>query len=194
MTAEESRRRETDSQEETQPRRRATDQTENATYGRRATDRSPDTRYGRRKTDRPVREKPGRGIRAFGEAWAIIIILALILALTISLTSRPVKIDVTSVTVATPALPGDVPVFPGAALSRYAASGQTATYNYSIAQGAKASVQSFYRTELTKRGWVRQPNGNDTTTEYKINKRRLVITLRYEGGHILMQIRIVNST
>ncbi len=194
MTAEESKRRKTDSHVDAQPRRRATDHSEDAPYGRRSTDYTDGTRYGRRATDRLVREKPRQGIRAFLEAWGIIVILVLILALVVSLTSRPAQIELNPETFTTTATPGDIPVFPGAVLSKYASSGQTSTYYYSIAQGSKASVQSFYKTELLKCGWVRQPRGDDTSVEYRINNRKLVITLKYEGSHMLMQIKISNST
>jgi hypothetical protein len=175
----------------------------------RATERRNNTR-GRRAGDRArktgvtgaIRHEERQGFKSFLEAWGVFFLLVLFLILGVSIPSLFLKFQATpaaststsDTASTTPKLPWDVPLISGASLARYTASGQTSIYSYTVAQGSLAGVQSWYQTELEKRGWIRQPRSNDSESEYQTNLRTLVITLNYQASHVLMQIKVVKKS
>lgn len=150
-----------------------------------------------------ARHEERQGIRSFLEAWGIFAVLVLFLVLGVSVPScivrtRSAATETSSATTDTeqtvPALPSNIPLIAGASLSRYTVSGATSIFSYTVSQGSKAGVQTWYQTELEKRGWERQPRSNDTESEYQTSSRKLVITLNYQASHVIMQIKITKKT
>jgi hypothetical protein len=167
------------------------------TRGRRAGDRARKTGVAG-----AVRREERQGVKSFLEAWGVFFLLVLFLVLGVSIPSFLLKFraspaastSTSDAAPTSPKLPWDVPLISGASLTRYTASGQTSIYSYTVAQGSLAGVQSWYQTELEKRGWIRQPRSNERESEYQTNLRTLVITLNYQASHVRMQIEVVKKS
>ena len=151
------------------------------------------SRSRRPRSKRPDNDASRLGLRAFIEAWGIVALLIVLLGLGVTvpaylIKSQPAPTDADNADVERNA-PRDVPVMPGAVLTRQTSSGRTSIYTYTVAQGSLASVQAYYRGQLERGDWVRQPRSNSSESEYIADDKKLVISLTYRGSHV--QIRII---
>ncbi len=142
----------------------------------------------RRQPGKTDKEEPRSGLKPFIEAWGVIALLIVVLALGVTIPAYLIKnqpaVTETETASTDRKSPQGVPVIPGAVLVRQTASGTTSIYSYTIAQGSLASIQAYYRKELERKDWVRQPRSNSTESEYVAQDKKLIITLSYQASHV----------